>query len=48
MVRLLLADPLEQETEWERKLAADDADGRGLLIRFECGPSYVASVPNIL
>lgn len=34
LVRALLADPLKPEPEWERQLlGAEDADGRGLLLR---------------
>lgn len=35
LVRILLADPLTPEPEWEKQLLGlDDGDGRALLLRY--------------
>jgi len=47
LVRLLLADPLVPEQEWEKQLVADDGDGRSLLIRYGEAMDFDAQNPLV-
>lgn len=45
LARLLLADPLEEEQDWELKLVENDADARSLLITYAETADYDLSNP---